>query len=322
MTTRRQALAFIAALLPGAALAQQKTARIGLLWLGAPDNAAHRAALMTRLRELGFSEGGNLRLEDRTGARGYEGMMTEAQELAHANVDVIVTFGSTAVRAAARATKTVPIIMHAGLDPVKHGLAASLARPGGNVTGITTLSEELQAKQLELLRDTVRRAKRVGALFSPGSDVSAGYLRTLQDDARRTGLELQPLEVRVAQDIDAAFAQASTSKVDAVLVVPATLFTTLRTRIGTLALQHRLPCFGYSPEFADAGALVAYGFDRNRGFRRAADYAAQILRGTRPADLPIERSADFELVVNLKTARALGISVPTPVLLRATRTIE
>jgi putative ABC transport system substrate-binding protein len=322
MTSRRQTLVLLALTLPGALRAQSKTARIGLLWLGAPDNASQREAFLARMREHGYAEGTNLVIDDRTRARRYEDLLVAAKDLAGSNVDLIVTFGATSVRAAAHATKTIPVVMNAGVDPVKAGLAASLARPGGNVTGVTTLTEELQDKQVQLLRDALPRAKRVGALVNPTSDAGTGYLRLLQDKATRAGLQLQPLEVRGADDLEKAFGHAVGAKVDAVIVVAASLFTTMRSRIAELALQNRLPCFGYSPEFAEAGAMLAYGFDRQRAFRRTADYVARILGGARPAELPIERSADFELVVNLKTARAIGVAVPAPVLLRATRTIE
>ncbi len=322
MTTRRHFLTVLAALLSGGAVAQQKTARIGLLWLGAPDNANLRAALLDRLREHGYVEGRNLVIEDRTGARRYEDLLEAAQDLARIKVDVIITFGATSVRAARRATTTIPVIMAAGLDPVKDGLAASLGRPGGNVTGVSTLSDELHGKWVQLLRDTLPHAGRVGALVNPTSDAGTGYLRSLQKEGRGLGLELEPFEVRAATDLDAAVSSAANMKVEALLVVPATMFSTLRSRIGQLALQHRLPCFAYSPEFAEAGALLAYGISRERTFRRVADFANRILRGRLPAEMPIERSTEFELVLNRTTAKTLGVRFPPSVLVRATRTID
>lgn len=322
MTTRRQVLGLLLAVLPGTARAQQKSARIGLLWLGAPDNAHLRTALLDRLREHGYVEGRNLVVEDRTAGRRYEDMLEAAQDLARAKVDVIITYGLTSVRAAKQATTAIPVIINAGVDPVKEGFATSLARPGGNITGLSTLTTELHGKWVELVRQTMPTARRIGAIVSPASDAGTGYLGKLQEEGRRVGLELQPFEVRAAQDLDGAFDRAARAKVEAVLIVPASIFATLRTRIGQLTLHHRLPCFAYAPEFSEAGALAAYGFSRERTFRRAADYVDRVLKGARPAEIAIERSAEFELVVNLRTARALGVSIPPAVLVRATRTID
>jgi putative tryptophan/tyrosine transport system substrate-binding protein len=323
MTTRRQAvLALVATALPGKARAQRTMARIGLLWLGSPDVDFLKAALLERLREHGYLEGRSLVIEDRTAPRRYEELLEAALDLARAKVQVIVTYGATSVRAARRATSTIPVIMITGIDPVKEGLAASLGRPGGNVTGLSTLTSELHGKSVELVRQTLPGARRVGTLVSPTSDAGMGNLEKMREEGRRLGLELHALEVRAAAELEPALAEAARSKLDAILIVPSTLFLALRTRIAQLTLQHRLPCFAYAPEFSDAGALAAYGFSRERTFRRAADYADRILKGAQPAEMPIERAAEFELVVNLRTAKALGLSIPQALLLRATRTID
>lgn len=303
------------------ARAQGKPARIGLLWLGAPDMAPLRKALFDGLRHHGYVEGRNLAIEDRTDGDRYEKLLAGAQELVQRKVELIVAFGNTAVRAARRATASIPIVMMAGFDPVKDGAAASLARPGGNLTGISTLSNELHGKWAQLMRETLPGARRIGALSTPTSDLGAEYLRALQAEGKRVGLDFQPLEVRGAEDLAAAFSAGVRAKAEAVVILPSTLLRTLRQPIARLGVTHRLPVFGYSPEFSEAGALVSYGVSRERMFRRAADYVDRILKGVSPGELPIESPSEFELVVNLGTARALGIALPPTILLRATRTI-
>jgi putative tryptophan/tyrosine transport system substrate-binding protein len=323
MTTRRQlVLALGATALPRIARAQSKTASIGLLWLGSSDVDFLKTALLARMRELGYVEGRSLVIEDRTAPRRYEELVEAAQDLVRAKVDLIVTYGATSVRAARRATTVIPVIMMAGIDPVKEGYAASLGRPGGNVTGLSTLTSELHGKLVELVRQALPRARRIGTLVSPTSDAGMGNLEKMRQEGRRLGLELSAVAVRAAAELEPALADAARAEVDAILIVPSTLFASLRTRIGQLTLQYRLPCFAYAPEFTDAGALAAYGFSRERVFRRAADYADRVLKGARPAEMPIERAAEFELVVNLRTAKALGLSIPQALLVRATRTVE
>jgi putative ABC transport system substrate-binding protein len=324
MKKRRQLLALtaLAAALPGLALAQRKPARIGLLWLSSPEVAHLRKALFDGLREHGYVEGGNLLVEERTGADRYEKLLAGAQDLAEAKVDVIVAFGNTSSRAARRATASIPIVMIAGMDPVKDGIAASFGRPGGNVTGVSTLSNELHGKWVQLMRETLPHARRIGAIVTPTSDLGPQYLRDVQAEAQRVGMEFQPFEVRIADDLEPAFAAAAKANVDAVFIVPSTMLRALRQRIGSLALKHRMPCFGYSSEFSQAGALLSYGINRERLFRRAGDYAGRILKGALPTDLPIEWPTEFELVLNLRTAKTLGVAIPPTILLRATLTIE
>ena len=235
---------------------------------------------------------------------------------------VIVAFGNTSARAAHRATTSIPIVMVAGMDPVKDGLAVSLARPGGNLTGFLTLSKEMHAPWVQLIRETLPRARRLGTIVTPTSDLGPQYLRDLQAEAQAFAIEFQPLEIRSAKDVDPVFAAARKANLDAVFIVPSTLLRALRQPLGDLALKNGVPCFGYSTEFAESGALLSYGVDRVRLFRRAGDYAGRILKGTAPGDLPIESPTQFELVVNLRSARALGVAIPPAVLLRATSTIE
>lgn len=322
MTRRRQILALLVAGWPCVALAQKKTARVGFLWLGSPEVEHLRKALLEALRERGYVEGRNLQIEDRTDAERYEQLLEGARDLVRLNVDVIVTFGSTAARAARSATTTIPIVMSGGTDPVKAGHAASYARPGGNMTGITTLTAELLGKHVQLVRDTLPAARRVAAIVNPPSDRGTGFLAEVQAAGRRLEMEFRPYEVYGAADLEKVFAAAAAAKSDAAFIVPSTLLSTLRAKIVQLALQHRLPLFSYSREWADAGALLAYGISREGMFRRAGDYVDRILKGASPADMAIERPSEFDLAVNLRTAKALGVKIPPTVLLRATRTIE
>jgi putative tryptophan/tyrosine transport system substrate-binding protein len=322
---RRRQLLALAALSAGAptlVLAQLRRSSIGLLWLASPEAVPLRKALFEGLREQGYVEGRNLSVEDRTASDRYEGLLAGAQQLAEAKVGVIVAFGNTSARAAHRTTTSVPIVMIAGMDPVKDGLAVSLARPGGNVTGLSTLSNEMHAKWAQLIRETLPRARRIGAIVTPTSDLGPRYLRDLQATAGGLGLEFAPFEVRSALDLEPAFAAAGKSGVDAVFVVPSTLLRAHRREIGALSLEHRLPWFGYSSEFSASGALLSYGVDRGRLFRRAGVYAGRILKGASPGELPIESPTEFDLVINLRSAKALGIVVPPAVLLRATQTLE
>jgi putative ABC transport system substrate-binding protein len=302
-------------------LPQAKSARIGLLWLGASDMQPLRDALFDGLRRHGYVEGGTLTVVDRSGVDRYEKLLEAAQDLVRQRVDLIVAFGNTVVRAARRATSSIPIVMIAGLDPVKAGMAASLARPGGNVTGVLTLSIELHDKSAQLLRETLPGARRAGALVTPTSAQGPDYLRAMQAAGQRVGIDFQALEVRAPEDLESAFGAAAKAKVDAVFILPSTLLRSLRQRIAALALKHRMPCFGYSAEFSQAGALLSYGVSREKIFRRAADHVERILKGASPGELPIEWPTEFDLVVNLSTAKALGIAIPPAIMLRATRTI-
>jgi ABC-type uncharacterized transport system substrate-binding protein len=310
----------LAALMPRLAL-PQKLARIGLLWLDSPEVGHLRRSLIEGLREHGFVDARNLAVEDGTVA-GYEQLEAAAHRLVERKVDVIVTWGYPALIAARGATRNTPILMNSGIDPVKAGVAASLARPAGNVTGILTINEELLGKQVQLIRETLPRARRVLALTDATSGAQTGYFGQVEPEARRIGLEFRPAAVRGAPDLEPAFAVAARAKLDAVYVVPSTMLQGLGSRIGELALRFRLPSFAYAVEYAAAGVLLTYGVNRAAIFRRMADYCARILKGAAPGDLPIERPAVFELALNLKTATALGVAIPPAVLVRATRTIE
>jgi putative tryptophan/tyrosine transport system substrate-binding protein len=293
-----------------------------LLWLTTPEEKELREELFEGLRRHGYVQGQNLAIEDRTGAQRYEDLQAGARALAESKVDVIVAFGNTSAKAARHATSSTPIVMVAGMDFVKEGLAASLARPGGNVTGFSTMSNDLHIKWVELIRETLPHSRHVGALVTPTSDLGPRYLGTLQAEAKRQRLDIPPFEVRAAGDLEPALAAAAKARVDALFIVPSTMLRGFRQRIGELSMKHRMPWFGYSAEFSVAGALVSYGVNRRRLFRRAGEYASHILKGASPGGLPIEYPSEFELAINLKSAKVLGIAIPPAVRFRATQIIE
>jgi putative ABC transport system substrate-binding protein len=293
-----------------------------LLWLKTPEERELREELFEGLRRQGYVQGRNLAIEDRTGAERYEDLQAGARALAESKVDLIVAFGNTSAKAARQATSSTPIVIVAGMDFVKEGLVASIARPGGNLTGFSTMSDDLHIKWVELIRETLPHTRHVGALVTPTSDLGPRYLRTLQEEGKRQGLDFPPFEVRAPGDLEPALAAAAKAQVHALFIVPSTMLRGSRQRIGELAMKHRMPWFGYSTEFCVAGALVSYGVNRRRLFRRAGEYASRILDGTSPGGLPIEYPSEFELAVNLKSAKTLGVAIPPAVKFRATQVIE
>jgi ABC-type uncharacterized transport system substrate-binding protein len=311
---------------PLAAEAQRagKLVRIGLLDYAAPDPAstARWRALRERLRELGYVEGQNVIFERRWADGKAERLPSLAAELIAAKVDVLVAGGSSPALAAKQATKSVPIVMATGGDPVELELAAGLARPGGNVTGVISLIGQLVVKRLELLKQLMPRASRIAVVRDPDNPSSALSLREAENAARAFGIVVQAVGVRGPRDLDAVFSAMKKSHIDAVILAENTRFIADRRRIADLAVTHRLPMLVAAKEFAEAGALVSYGTDYLDLFRRAAHYVDKILRGANPADLPIEQPTKFELVINLKTAKALGLTIPPSLLLRADQVIE
>lgn len=305
-----------------------KMARVGLVVTGAldaPETAPTVRAFREGLRERGYVEGSNLAVEYRAADGRTERFPALAADLAALGVDVIVVPNTLAARAARQATSSIPIVAFAMGDPVGDGLVASLARPGGNLTGLTFLGPELTHKRLALLKETIPRASRVAALWHPGAfgertttDMKAGTAAA----ARTLGLELRFVPVRSAGDLGRAFASIASERADAVLVFPSPLLFNERRRLAELAAKHRLPLMGNAREFAEVGGLVTYGASLTDLMHRATGYVDRILKGARPADLPIEQPTTFELVVNLRTARALGLAIPQAVLLRADQAVR
>jgi len=320
---RRVAICFALAVAPLLAKAQQVATapRIGVLSPFAPSDAARwHEAFRQGLRELGWIEGKNIRIEYRY-AEGPADLPALAAELVRLKVDVIVT-SATGTLPAKEATRTIPIVMASNADPVVMGMVGSLARPGGNVTGLSQISSELAGKRLELLKEMVPNLFRVAVMWNPGGRGSTVNWQEMQPPARSLGLELHPLETRNPSDFDRAFADASRAHVGGLAIMPSPLFAGNLRRLADLAIKSRLPAIFNLREFVEAGGLVAYGPNRTDEFRRAATYVDKILKGARPGDLPVEQPTKFELVINLKTAKALGVTVPQSLLSRADELIQ
>ena len=330
LETRRDwllALGVAALALPGGVAAQQsapKLPRIGLLAGSSPQPRLPRSveALLEGLRELGYVEGRSIQIEYRW-AEGKPELLGElAADLVRARVDLIGATGDASILAARAASSEIPIVMATSGDAVGAGFVASLARPGGNVTGMTAINPELGAKRLQLLKEVLPRAQRVAMLWNPGDAAHALELDAALHVAPALGLTPQPIEVRSADAIDEAFARALRAGAEALVVFNDTIMVAGRARIVTLAASHRLPAMYEASEWADAGGLMAYGVTHADLFRRSASYVDRILKGARPAELPVEQPTRLRLVLNLRTAKALGITLPQAVLLRADRVIE
>jgi putative ABC transport system substrate-binding protein len=327
---KRRSLISAAALAPivwtrtGQAQRAETTLRIGLLFLNPVESGRDNvAAFRQGLQELGWVEGRNVRFESRYAEGHVDRLPSLAAELAQAKVDVIVTTSSVSTRAASDATRTIPIVMAASADAVREGFVATLARPGGNITGMTFLAgTQFVAKQLELLNEVVPAASRVAVLANPTNPSHPGFLKDLKVAARTLGKELQIVEARDPEQIESSFVAMTKGRAAALLVLTDSLFFGQRQAIAELAGARRLPAMYSQREFAERGGLVSYGPSLPEMFQRSAAHVDKVLRGAKPADLPVEQPAKFELVINLKTARTLSLSVPQSLLLRADRVIE
>ncbi len=309
---------------PLAAVAPPKVTKIGLLDYAAPDQARMMwwNAFRDRLRELGYAETQDVVYETRFANGQVDRLAGLAEELVNAKVDIIATAGSEAPLAAKRATRSIPIVMTTGVDPVEMGLVAGLARPGGNVTGVSSMQNEVAAKRVELFRQLLPRASRIAIVFDADNHASELLVRHTEAGAKSLRVRLQKVGVRSLKEADAAFATMEQGHVPAVILVASPSFLGERQRLADLALAHRLPMMVGSREYAEAGGLVSYGTDYPDLFRRAAAYVDKILKGAKPADLPVEQPTKFELVVNLKTAKALGLTIPPALLARADEVIQ
>ena len=308
-----------------ASFAQQPpamVARIGFLGSESASGYVSRVnALRAGLRDLGYVEGRNIVIEFRWAEGNYERLPDLAAELVRLKLDVIVTHAIPGTRAAKRATTTIPIVMAVGLDPVAMGLIASLARPGGNITGSTFFGPELSAKRLELLKDAMPRIMRVAFIVNPDNPGMVLGLQAMESTARLLKMESEIIEVRSPKEFDGAFAAMAKRRVDAVAVQEDPLFIANAGAIANLATKQRLPSIGFT-EFAETGGLIGYGANYPEMFRRAAYFVDRILKGAKPGELPVEQPTKFELVVNMKTAKALGLKIPNSILVRADRVIE
>jgi putative ABC transport system substrate-binding protein len=314
-------LSLLAAPLAAQAQPAGKVYRIGTLNLGSPSRSPLAEAFWQGLRELGYVEGRNVIVEERWAEGRPERLPGLAADLVRLKVDVIVADGTVAL-AAKQATTTIPIVMPLSNDPVRAGLVASLARPGGNVTGQAFLSEDLGGKWLELLKEAVPRVSRVAVLWHPASG-GQGQLRASEAAAQSLGVHFQALKVERADEFSVAFGQARTNRADALIVSSSAFFYQHRTLLVELATKQRLPTIYHHKDFVvGSGGLMSYGPNLQDMFRHAAIYVDKILKGANPADLPVEQPTKFELVLNLKTAKALGLTIPPAVLARADEVIQ
>jgi putative ABC transport system substrate-binding protein len=309
---------------PLASRAQQlgKFARIGHLDLGPASARESRVAVLrTGLRDLGWVEGKNIIIEFRW-ADGIHQLPELAAELVRLKVDVIFAPSSTMVEPARQATKTIPIVFSNHADPIGTGHVASLPRPGGNITGLSVLATELDAKAMEILKQAVPHATRIGVLWNPTTPSHVPGLQSVKAAGEKLGLALHVVPATTVEEFDAALAAMARERVGGVFVVPSPLSTMERAALAQLALQYRLPTMFAARENVETGGLMSYGADRNDLIRRAALYIDKILKGAKPADLPVQQPTKFEFVLNLKTAKALGLNIPATVLARADEVIE
>jgi putative tryptophan/tyrosine transport system substrate-binding protein len=314
----------LATVSPAEAQQPGKIPRLGFLAPATRNGTAHLTEVFLQgLREVGYVEGKNIAIEYRWADGKFERLPELAADLVRLKVDVIVAAVTQASLAAKAATATIPIVMIAVSDPVGAGLVASLARPGGNLTGTSTMNAETAGKPLGLLQETLPKISRVAALWNPANPVfQAAQLREVEVTAKALHLKLQSLKARDPEEIDRAFAAIVRERTRALQVLADPVFTTHRKQIAELALKHRLPAASGVKEYADAGLLMSYGASFPESYRRAATYVDKILKGAKPADIPVERPTKFEFVINLKTAKQIGLTIPPNVLAQADKVIK
>jgi putative tryptophan/tyrosine transport system substrate-binding protein len=325
---RREFIALIGGSVAGlplsvrAQLASTKTFKVGYLGLESVDGLQGRTeAFRTGLRELGYQEGKDIVIEYRWADGHYERLPALFAELISLNVDVIVTHGAPGVIAAKQATSKIPIVMASAGDAVASGLVASLARPGGNVTGLTFFAPELAAKRVEILKEAVPELTDIGVLLNPANQANEPVLQQSAQVSQSFKLELHRFNAQGPEEIDGALAAMSARRVRGFVVVDDAMLLINAKAVATLALKHGLYSCGFL-EYAVAGGLLAYGVDFPDMYRRAATYVDKVLRGTRPADLPVEQATKFSTILNRATAKALGLNVPSSLLVRADEVIE
>ena len=316
-------LAIVLVLTASAAAGQEptKVARVGFLAQVSASAISARIDAF-RLRDLGYIEGQNLKIEWRDAGGDAHRLEALAAELVSMKVDVIVTAGPADTRAAKKATSTIPIVMAQDSDPIGNGFIASLARPGGNITGLATQSPEVTGKQLELLKEIVPKLSRVAVMSSSNIPGNAQAVKEANVAASALGLRLLHLDIIQAEEIENAFKAVKDGRAEAILVLGGPVLNTRHTQLTALAARSRLPATYTRPEFVEAGGLMTYGASYNDLYRRAATYVDKIFKGANPADLPVEQPTKFELVINLKTAKQIGLAIPANVLARADRVIK
>jgi putative tryptophan/tyrosine transport system substrate-binding protein len=305
---------------PNIADSAEKIYHVGLLFVGGRDQP-HLEAFKQGMREHGYTEGKNVVFEYRYAEGKQERLGELAAELVRGNVDVIVTTSSISAQAARKVTQTIPIVMTTG-SPIERGLAESLAKPGGNVTGLSVLVADLSGKRVELLKEAVPKISRAATLWTPRSSESVIGLKETREAAQALSVPLYSMEVANGEDIDRAFAKLPKAKVNALIVVISPLVTLNSQKIVELALKYRLPGVYPTRQFAEEGGLMAYGPLIGDLYRRAAAYVDKILKGAKPADLPVEQPMKFELIINLKAAKQIGLTIPPDMLARADKVIK
>jgi putative tryptophan/tyrosine transport system substrate-binding protein len=315
-----------AAAWPLAARAQQpKVVRLGYLEPGTPTDpvaANLRRQFLLGLRDLGYVEGRHFKMEDRSAGGRLDRLPALASELARLPVDIFVVGGDAPIRAAMQASDKIPVVMTLGGDPVGSGFVTSLARPGGNVTGMSALAPDLAGKRLELLKEVVPRAARVAVLWNSSNPSKVAEWKDTQEAAPTAGLTLRSLEARSPEELDGALAAIQHDLPDALITFADGFTLAFRQRIGSFALANRLPMISELREFAEVGGLATYGTNRADLWRRSASYVDKIVRGANPGDLPVEQPTKFEMVINLNTAKAIGVEIAPTMLTRADEVIE
>jgi putative ABC transport system substrate-binding protein len=325
MNNRRKLVIALSAgslMAPLASFAQQqgKVWRVG--FLSAATNSDFYGAFPQGMRELGYIEGKNLVIEWRFGGGRFERLPDLALELVNLKVDVIVASTTPSIRAAQKATGTIPIVMANVGDAVGSGFVKSLARPGGHVTGVSNIAPDLGAKLLEMLLSMVPKLSRVAVLVNPDNSNSTAFLKSVEAAARRSNVKILPLETRSPQEVEHAFSMMGRQDAQAVIVARDPFLTQQRVQISELAAKNRLPSICGNPEYVKVGGLLGYGANTFDQFRRAATYVDKILKGAKPGDLPVEQPMKFELIINRKTAKALGLTIPQSLLISADKVIE
>jgi putative ABC transport system substrate-binding protein len=313
----------MAATLPFGAAAQQRPIRIGYLASGAQDSGAYLTdAIKQGLRENNLVEGKDYVFDVRWAEGRYDRFPAFARELVEHSAAIIIVTTIAGARAAQRATSTTPIVMASMNDPVGSGLVASLARPGGNTTGLATLNQDVTPKLMELLQLLLPKAASIAAVFNPANPSNLVYVDRIRAEAQKIGVTTHAYELKTPAELSGLFDKLIVQKPDALVVVPDAATLDLSGRIGTLSLQHRIPVLSTAPELTAAGGLVSYGVSRQENYRRSGYFIRKILDGAKPADLPVEQPTKIVLSVNLKSARAFGLLVPDAIMVRADEVIE
>lgn len=314
---------FVALCCPAEAQQVKKAPRIGFLAITSPrDMSSRMAAFRQGLRELGYIEGKTIVVDDRYAEGKLDRLRSMTAEVVQLKADVIVTSGPIGTRTAKEATATLPIVMAYDNDPVGSGFVASLARPGGNITGLSTHYPEITGKQLELLKEIVPKMSHLAVLGDSSEPFTAQSLKETERAAKAFGVQLQYLDVKDPKDVKIALEEARKLRADAALVLASAIFISQRSQLAELAVKNRIPAVYQASEYVEAGGLMTYGASITDLFRRSATYVDRILKGAKPSDLPVEQPTTFELIINLKAAREIGLTIPPNVLARADRIIR